>query len=110
MPPIVLWGLAEWEGAKVFKTALASPYPVQLCSAYGRLIAEPLDLLAAAEQVRQPIPMTEKVTDMGLLRSSTWLELRPSPSLELADLSDSLVPNSDGQSFRLTDSVGDHGT
>ena len=92
----------QWKGRKVFRTALASPYPVQLCSAYGQLMAESLALMTEAEQVGQPIPLMEKVVDMGLPSSSTWLQFRPSPSLELAEMPDPLVPNGDGQPKKLT--------
>ena len=102
VPSISLRGTVEWGGKKVFRTALASPYPVQLCSAYGQFMAESLEAMTQAERVGQPIPLMDKVVDMGLPSSSTWLQFRPSPSLELAEMSDPLVPNGDGQPKQLT--------
>ena len=80
-----------------FKTSLASPYPVQLCSAFGRLVADSFDLLAEAERVGQPIPYMERVTDMGSPCAASWWLSRISPELGLAEMPDPLVPNGDGQ-------------
>ena len=73
VPSVVLHGLVMWHGAPVFKTALACPYPVQLCQEFGRLFRKSLGVRACALSLKRHLSYMSPAVNMGNPLESSWL-------------------------------------
>ena len=60
-------------------------------------MVESFDLLATAERLGQPMPLMERVVDMGPPSTTSWKGVVPALELGEAEMPDPMVPNGDGQ-------------
>ena len=65
LPSVRLRGMVCVEGQMVFRTALASTYPVQLAEAYARLLADALLLKEESARLGLPVPLMPLAESAG---------------------------------------------